>query len=47
VSLHAELVAEQALRVVAPLLRLALARTDRSQLDLLKRLAEEPEKPPS
>ena len=40
VSLRAELAAEQALRVVAPLLRRALAHTDRSQLDLLKRLAE-------
>ncbi len=47
VSLRAELVAEQALRVVAPLLRLALAHTDRSQLGLLKELAEGPGEPPS
>ncbi len=40
VSLNAELVAGHALRAVAPLLRRALARTDRDQLDLLQRLAE-------
>lgn len=40
VNLRAKLAAGQALRVVAPLLRRALAHTDRSQLDLLKRLAE-------
>ena len=40
VSLRAELVARHALRAVAPLLRRALARTDRDQLDLFQQLAE-------
>lgn len=47
VSLHASLVAEHALRLVAPLLRRALARTDRAQLDLLSQLAETPGDSPS
>jgi uncharacterized protein YndB with AHSA1/START domain len=42
VHLRAVLMAEQALRAVAPLLRRALVRTDGSQLDLLKRLADLP-----
>ena len=40
VSLKAELVASHALRAVAPILRRALAHTDRDQLDLLQQLAE-------
>lgn len=47
VSLHAMLVAEQALRLAAPLLRRALARTDQNQLQLLKQLAEGVDGPPS
>lgn len=45
VELRVGLASEQALRVVAPLLRRALARTDRDQLDLLKRIAEGPTAP--
>ncbi len=47
VSLNAELVARHALRAVAPLLRRALARTDRGQMDLLKHLSEGTARPPS
>ena len=47
VSLHAELGAEQTLRVVVPLLRRALSHTDRNQMALLKQLADEPGEPSS
>jgi uncharacterized protein YndB with AHSA1/START domain len=40
IRLRADLKAEQVLSVVGPLLRRALAHTDRSQLGLLKHLAE-------
>ena len=40
VSLNAELIATHALRAFAPLLRRALALTDRDQMDLLRQLAE-------
>jgi len=42
IRLRADLKAEQALSVVGPLLRRALARTDSNQLELLKHLAESP-----
>lgn len=45
VYLRTELAAEQALRMVAPLLRRGLARSDRNQMNLLKRLAEDSDEP--
>jgi uncharacterized protein YndB with AHSA1/START domain len=47
VGLKAELVARHALRAVAPLLRRALAHTDRDQMNLLKQLAEGAAEPSS
>ena len=47
VRLRAGLAAEQALRLVAPLLRRALSHTDRNQMALLKQLAEDPGEPSS